>query len=75
MISFAVLMLALIGLAALFGRRHRKRITPDNCQHGRATSRKWLDKDQTPMIWTHCPDCGFTDRGHVYADPETWLSE
>lgn len=45
------------------------------CQHPNLHERKWLDADGTPMLTTSCPDCGLFDRGHVYADPETWLTE
>ena len=31
--------------------------------------------DHTPSIDFYCPDCEMRDRGHVYADPATWLDE
>jgi len=48
---------------------------PEPCDHPNATETKWLDPDGTPMVTFSCPDCGAYDRGHVYADPETWLTE
>lgn len=45
------------------------------CEHKNATTRKWLDRNDTPMAATNCPDCGFSDTGHVYADPKTWISD
>lgn len=44
------------------------------CTHPNLVSHKWLD-DNTPMMSANCPDCGFNDCGHVYADPETWLND
>jgi hypothetical protein len=55
-------------LAACIAARHKR-----NCVHPRATERRWLDPDGTPMIDWRCPDCGEHDRGHVYADPKTWV--
>ncbi len=46
---------------------------PLRCLHPNSTTNKWLDDDGTPMMEFHCPDCGAWDRGHVYADPATWL--
>lgn len=43
------------------------------CRHLRATERKWLDSDRTPMVSFNCPDCGLTDSGHVHANPDTWV--
>lgn len=44
------------------------------CQHKNVIERKWLDRNDTPMVEIDCPDCGFHDMGHVHADPKTWLS-
>jgi hypothetical protein len=44
----------------------------EKCTHPRAMSRKWLEEG-TPMIESFCPDCGWRDLGHVYADPNTWI--
>lgn len=43
------------------------------CQHVRNTHcRTFFSKDGTPMVSFVCHDCGYTDNGHVHADPETW---
>ena len=42
------------------------------CIHPRLQSRKWLEEG-TPMVESWCPDCGWHDKGHVYADPSTWI--
>lgn len=47
--------------------------TPAPCKHPGLVERKWIDADGTQMVYVRCPDCGFLDSGHVYANPETWL--
>lgn len=46
---------------------------PPPCQHKNFTERRWLDADNTPMIHFECTDCGWSDTGHVYTDPSTWI--
>ena len=53
---------------SLFGR------VDTRCQHLRGVQQKWLDREKTPMMSFSCPDCGYTDTGHVHADPQTWLN-
>ncbi len=44
------------------------------CDHKRNVRHlKYHLNDGTPMIETQCLDCGFTDRGHVYANE--WKDE
>ena len=45
------------------------------CTHPRATEKRWLDRDGTPMIDWRCPDCGERDSGHVYADAKDWVEK
>lgn len=54
----------LVGI--IFWSRHK-------CEHRRARERRWLDGDGTPMHHWKCPDCGASDKGHVHADPKTWV--
>jgi hypothetical protein len=35
-------------------------------------TRTYFSADGTPMIDFTCHDCGYTDKGHVHANPETW---
>jgi hypothetical protein len=45
------------------------------CLHPQIQSNKWLDKNDTPMVTSWCPDCGWHDEGHVYADPASWIAQ
>lgn len=44
----------------------------ERCGHPHLEERRWVENDGTCMVHHWCNDCGFNDRGHVYADPETW---
>ena len=44
----------------------------NHCDHAAATVTKWLEKG-TPMVEVTCFECGFHDRGPVYADPVDWV--
>jgi len=43
------------------------------CKHTRIKENKWLSADGTPFGSWKCLDCPWSDCGHVYADPDTWL--
>ena len=45
------------------------------CMHPNEKERRWLDKDNTPMVNWLCLDCYARDSGPVIADPCTWLLE
>lgn len=43
------------------------------CDHSQnVRHKKYHLDDGTPMIETQCFDCGFVDKGHVYADSDDW---
>jgi hypothetical protein len=45
----------------------------ETCRHNRNYSNEqYKDFEGTPMIRFICFDCGFGDRGHVHADPNSW---
>jgi len=46
----------------------------EQCEHTSLQEKRWVEDDSTCMVSHNCPDCGFYDRGHVYADPETWAT-
>ena len=43
------------------------------CKHPNLDEKRWIENDGTCMVRHSCPDCGFFDCGHVYANPETRL--
>lgn len=49
---------------------HQKK--QERCDHVSATIVKWVEHG-TPMVEVTCFECGFHDRGPVYADPDTWV--
>lgn len=42
------------------------------CVHTNAKICRWLE-DHTPMIEITCKECGFHDRGPIYADVGDWV--
>jgi len=45
----------------------------EQCEHTSLQEKRWVENG-TCMVSHNCPDCGLYDRGHVYANPETWAA-
>lgn len=66
MLGFLIGYLGAVGLIALI-----RWLMSLPCKHSRMNIKKWVE-DGVPMQRVSCPDCGFYDCGHVYADPNDW---
>jgi hypothetical protein len=48
-------------LKGIFGRKI--------CWHNKNyNSHNYLDENNTPMVYFHCIDCGYTEKGHIIVD-------